>query len=234
MPRARFHLYLSLLLLALAAGLTAPPVVDLTVAAWFHDGGATWPWVHEHRQPWLGLYEYGTLPTWVMVIAAGALLVLSARLPRLARQRRRLVIIVLAVVLGPGLAINAGLKEYWGRPRPNRVQQFGQSEHFHPWWRPSRTEGQRSFASGHVSMAFALLAGTLTIESRRRRRWATAAAAAYGSLMIAARVVAGAHWISDALLSAALTYLIVSLLLLLPDREAPATITAESAPRSAA
>ncbi len=235
MPQARFHLYLSLLLLALAAVLTAPPVVDLTVASWFYDGSAKWPWVHERRQPWLAMYEYGTLPTWVMVIGAAVLLLLSLRVPRLIRQRRRLVIIVLAVLLGPGLAINAGLKEYWGRPRPNRVQQFDQVEHFHAWWQPSRTEGHRSFASGHVSMTFALLAGTLTIESRRRRRLATAAATAYGCIMIAARVVAGAHWLSDALLSATLTYMIVSLLLALPDREAnvgPAT--AESMPHSAA
>jgi membrane-associated phospholipid phosphatase len=84
-------------------------------------------------------------------------------------------------------------------------------------------------------MAFALLAGTLTIEHRRRRQWATAAATAYGGLMIAARVVAGAHWMSDALIAALLTYLIISLLLYLPDREArTALVTAESVPRSAA
>lgn len=221
MPQRRFHLGLSLTLLVLAALLTAPPVVDLTVAAWFYDAGDAWGWVHEHRQPWLGMYEVGCWPTWAMCLGAAATLLVSVIFGKVIGTRRRLVIMVLAVVLGPGLVINLGLKENWGRPRPNRVEQFGKDAPFQAWWQPGDADGHHSFASGHVSMAFALLAGTLTIESTRRRRAATGAAVAFGALMIAARVIAGAHWLSDAVISAALTYLVVSLLLYLPETRSP-------------
>ncbi len=235
MSRRRFHLCLSLFLLGLAAALTAPPAVDLTVAAWFYNATQPWPWTYEYRQPWRAMYEFGCWPTWIMAFGAVGLLIASSMVPKLAISRRRVAIIVLAVALGPGLVINLGLKENWGRPRPNRVEQFGKDAPFQAWWQPGNTRDSHSFASGHVSMTFALLAGTLTIENRHRRRWATAAAVAFGLLMVAARVISGAHWLSDAAISSALTYLVVSLLLYLPaPHPHPTGAIAESGPQIAA
>jgi hypothetical protein len=58
-------------------------------------------------------------------------------------------------LIGPGLTSNLLLKENWGRPRPNSVQQFAGTAPFEPWWRPSDAcKRNCSFVSGEASQAF--------------------------------------------------------------------------------
>jgi hypothetical protein len=57
--------------------------------------------------------------------------------------------------VGPGLTANLVLKENWGRPRPNSVEQFAGNAPFQPWWRPSQScQRNCSFVSGEASQAF--------------------------------------------------------------------------------
>ena len=87
------------------------------------------------------------------------------------------VFLVGSFLLGPGLTSNLLLKENWGRPRPNFVQQFAGSETFQPWWHPSSAcKRNCSFVSGEASSGLldgrtglAYPAANKALRPRRRR-----------------------------------------------------------------
>jgi len=72
-------------------------------------------------------------------------------------------------LIGPGVAANLVLKENWGRPRPNGVQQFAGTADFQPWWRPSDASKRNCcFVSGEASEAFWTVAPATLAPPRRR------------------------------------------------------------------
>jgi len=143
--------------------------------------------------------------------------------------RRACALIILTLALGPGLLVNGMLKPVWGRPRPHQVQAFGGSRSYQPWWQPGNFGGGKSFSSGHTAMGFVLVAGVFLVPSRRpswRRGLALGGALAYGSLVGVARVVQGAHFLSDVLWSGILICFTVATLqavlpAMLPSDRAP-------------
>ena len=105
---------------------------------------------------------------------------------------------LLALLLGPGVLVNMTFKEYWGRPRPHQVEEFGGSREFRPPVIPCfDCRSGHSFVSGHASMGFILFAVALVY---RRRRWIWIAGGA-GSAIGLARVAMGGHFLSDVVFS---------------------------------
>jgi len=222
MRSCQFHLALALGLLVAACAISAIPAVDMHVSQCFFDAQHNPPWVLTH-EPWVQeLYRYGPIPAWIMAIGAAVAFFVK----QWQSQRRRFLILVLAVLLGPGLIVNWTLKPLWGRARPVDTVQFGGEHPYQAWYQPAgpTSDVGHSFVSGHVSMAFVLIAGGLVLP-KRRRRWRytiVTAAVLYGLLMAAARMAKGAHWPSDVMIAAALTYLVIAVLLtLLPIHEQP-------------
>lgn len=122
---------------------------------------------------------------------------------------RKLGLVLLALALGPGLVVNALLKEHWGRARPVQIDLFGGERAFTPAFVPS-SQGGGSFSSGHAAAAFHWL--TLArLAKRHRRLWLTAALA-YGSLIGLARIAAGAHYLSDVITSFFIVWIIALIL----------------------
>ncbi|MCC2095249.1 MAG: phosphatase PAP2 family protein [Hyphomicrobiales bacterium] len=134
---------------------------------------------------------------------------------------RGLVFAALAMALGPGLLVNIGLKDHWGRPRPVHVQEFGGPSAFRPWW---RTDGSClkncSFVSGEVAGAF-WLAAPASLAPPPARSAAMLAALAIGAITAAGRVAFGGHFLSDAIFAALFTLLICQLLYLMLMRKPP-------------
>lgn len=113
------------------------------------------------------------------------------------RWQRRAVALLAVVVLGLGLVVNAGLKEFWGRPRPQVVGPFGGPLPFTPVWQPTKLcHSNCSFVSGHAATGFALIALGLTAAPARRRRW-LGIGIATGGLIGLGRVLQGGHFASD-------------------------------------
>lgn len=113
----------------------------------------------------------------------------------------------ITLTLGAGLITNMGLKEYWGRPRPKQVIEFGGKHEYRPFWHPNfhtRHDPQRSFPSGHVAMGFYFL--SLYLVGKRynnvplKRSGLFLVAFLGGGLMIA-RIAQGGHFFSDVLFS---------------------------------
>lgn len=126
--------------------------------------------------------------------------------PRAQRLRsfRPLVFVVLALAIGPGLLVNAVLKEHWGRARPVAVAEFGGDKMFTPALViADQCRGNCSFVSGDASAAFATLA--LALLARRRRVLWTGAALAFGCAASAQRVMNGSHFLSDVVFAALIT-----------------------------
>ena len=112
---------------------------------------------------------------------------------------------VLSGALGPGLLVNSGFKEQWQRARPYEVENFGGPSQFtRAGVMTDQCNNNCSFVSGHVSCGF-FFASLMLVHPRRRRAWAVAGCTA-GVLIGFARMADMAHWLSDALWAAPITW----------------------------
>jgi membrane-associated PAP2 superfamily phosphatase len=123
-----------------------------------------------------------------------------------------IVFLLATLTLGPGLLVNVGLKNHWGRPRPGHIMQFGGDQHFVAWWNP-RGECQKncSFVSGEISTAFWTIAFA-ALAPLQWRALAYGAAFTFGIAISLIRMMTGGHFLSDAIFAGVLTFLIIWLM----------------------
>ncbi len=108
------------------------------------------------------------------------------------------VFLLLALALGPGLAVNTLFKDHWGRARPSQVLEFGGSQSFTAAPLPATScDRNCSFVSGHAAVGFGLIAFGFLGTDRRRRRLIGSGAVAAGAAIGLARIAQGAHFLSD-------------------------------------
>jgi lipid A 4'-phosphatase len=133
---------------------------------------------------------------------------------------RKLAYVVLATALSAGLVTNFILKDHWGRARPLQIEQFGGDKQLTPAWEISnQCRKNCSFVGGDVSFAFCLLAPALLVT--RRRKLAVIAVCLFGTIVALGRIAAGAHFLSDCVIGALLTMLIVLISYKATDEEKP-------------
>jgi membrane-associated PAP2 superfamily phosphatase len=188
------------------------PSLDLRIAAPFHDiaignnkfGMRIYP-------PVMAARDIGLWIVTVFVALPLAAFVLKLVLPRrrLIIPARAIIFLVVTMALGPGVLVNGVLKDYWGRPRPIDVQQFGGDQHFVAWWdRRGDCPANCSFVSGDVSGAFWTLAPA-ALAPPQVRVIAYGAALTFGAGMAALRIVSGGHFFSDTAFAGVFTFLII-------------------------
>ena len=192
--REKWALALVALFFLAAVVFTAWPGIDLAVARLFFRDGR---WLASDHA---GVEGFRRLAS-IVVFGVPAAAVLLASLARLIGRReggRAALVLVLSLALGPGLIVNVGFKDHWGRARPSQIVEFGRDRAFTPALMPAN-ECRRncSFASGEVAMGFGLM--TLGLLVRRRRWLAMLPGAALGTVMAVARMAAGGHFLSDAI-----------------------------------
>jgi membrane-associated PAP2 superfamily phosphatase len=181
--------------------------LDLRVAGRFYTPGQGWP--HGSDQPWSFLYHYGVVPAWVLALSALGVFLASLGRARMRSHRRGAIFLVLVMAIGPGVVVNDIYKENWGRPRPKDLTVFGgQRDYVEPLVKGPREHGE-SFASGHAATGFYLLTPYFLLRRRSPRRAAgvLALGLVYGSLMGLARIIQGAHFLSDVLWALGFVYL---------------------------
>lgn len=170
-------------------------------------------WFLGKRQPWQWLYDFGPIPG--IVLALGALLawVFCLMRPKRRHLHRYFLVIVLTAVIGPGILINGVLKPYWGRPRPRQVQEFGGQWPYRHFYQPGIPGRGHSFTCGHCSMGFLFFS---LVAFRRKNVWVAAAGgltgAVLGGLLAVARMVQGAHFLSDVLWSLGIVLMVIIVL----------------------
>lgn len=147
---------------------------------------------------WQGLYAIGNLSAVLGAVLALILILLSWIKKTSYSFRLKNFYIIMVIVLGPGLVVNAVLKDHWGRPRPREVVEFSGQYQYQPPLVASN-QGKHSFVCGHCSASYCLFAFYFIL--RKRQTLALGLSIGYGLLMGVARMSAGGHFASDVLWS---------------------------------
>jgi membrane-associated PAP2 superfamily phosphatase len=200
-----------ILLFGLSAVFLASPA-DLAMEHWFWSSADGWRLANDPVVQFL--YHYGTWPAAVVGIGGALLWAASVLTGRLRRTRPLALFLSLLLIVGPGLIINVGFKDHFGRSRPRQTSEFGGNQPYRALGELGPRDGGKSFPSGHASMGFYWL-GLLIYFWKRRRNLALAFGALgliHGLLMGCCRMAQGGHWPSDILWSAGFVYLTAWLL----------------------
>lgn len=108
-------------------------------------------------------------------------------------------------LIGPGLVVNAGLKSYWGRARPDQIEAFGGAKVFSPALVPSdQCMSNCSFTSGEAASTMALAIAILLFVHRVRGRlsmWPLVAVSILVLVGSGLRIAFGRHFLSDVVFS---------------------------------
>ncbi|MCH9644919.1 MAG: phosphatase PAP2 family protein [Gammaproteobacteria bacterium] len=118
--------------------------------------------------------------------------------------------IISVFALGPGLIVNLILKNHSGRPRPYTTNLYGGQLQFKkPWQFSHECSRNCSFASGECSTAFAFFALLFLIKKKRLKLIAATIISMNFILTSYIRLAMGGHYLSDIVIGALLTYLVM-------------------------
>ena len=202
----------ALLAVALVAAIvfSAFPDIDLWMSGLFYrpDGG------FYLKDAWWAVAIYDSIPIIAITVGVGSLLFLIGNLARKRQvgplSNRFLLFMLAALAVGPGLVVNAGFKDNWGRARPRDVTEFSGEKQFTPALQPTdQCERNCSFVAGHPSVVFWLAALGFAVAARKRRNRVFAAAAALGLVAGFGRIVQGGHFLSDVIFSGLSVFAVV-------------------------
>lgn len=193
---------LSLLFLSL-------PAVDLAVASMFTGPNGGFPGAQDpilKALRFLGLAQTRIVVALILLGFVGKLIA-----PRQVAwiSSRALLFLAATLAVGPGLLVNAFLKEYWGRPRPIEIEVFGGADAFMRAWVPGGTCASNcSFVSGEASSSFWMLAVALVVP-RIWRVEAIVAALMWALIISVNRMIFGGHFLSDVMLAWSLDLVVI-------------------------
>jgi hypothetical protein len=126
---------------------------------------------------------------------------------------RYFLLVLLTSIIGAGFLVNTVLKPYCGRPRPSQVREFGGHYVYRHVLDPGIPGKGESFPSGHSTMGFVFISLVYFRRKSPMIAWLGGLAGlTYGSLISAARVVQGAHFVTDCFWSLGVLWLTATVL----------------------
>jgi membrane-associated PAP2 superfamily phosphatase len=203
--------------------------LDLQAAGLFYhpeNPDSLWP----QSDFWLWSFFYQGVPVLAAILVLGSLFILiySSLRGKLVQYKLAAGCVLLTILLGPGLLVNAIFKDHWCRPRPNQIIEFGgHMQHIPPLMIGESRKGE-SFPAGHPSVGFSLAIFWLLLRGRKPRLAITMLVTALtaGALMGIGRMAAGGHFLSDVLWSGFFSvfaaYMVFYYILRVPQRRAAA------------
>lgn len=189
------------------------PAIDLWAAGlfWRPDSG----FVFKHSGFAVAFYEGIRILTPILIAALVILLAIAVvrRARPFGMGVAGILYLMLVFGLGPGLLVNATLKDNWGRARPSQITEFGGARQFTPAFVVSDQCGHNcSFVAGHPAMVFGFFGVALLLRDRRRRALAIAAVTAVGALAGLGRMMQGGHFLSDVVFAGVFVFAVAWLL----------------------
>jgi lipid A 4'-phosphatase len=171
------------------------------------------------KDSWWAVAIYDSIPIIAITVGVGSLLALMYNLARKEQagtfSNRFLLFVLAALAVGPGLVVNAGFKDNWGRARPRDVTEFAGDRQFTPALQPTdQCDRNCSFVAGHPSVVYWLAALGFAVAAGRRRNRIFAAAAALGLIAGFGRIVQGGHFLSDVIFSGLAVFAVIWVLAL--------------------
>lgn len=152
-------------------------------------------------------YDWGEYPALTVAVGSLVLLLGSFFSKKGSKWRIPALYLLLTFVVGSGLITNAILKEYWGRPRPKQVEEFGGEHTFRPYYSPNLTATAplKSFPCGHCTTGFYFFS-LVFLGRRLKKPWVSRSgwclAWGLGLALSASRIFQGGHFLSDTLVGA--------------------------------
>jgi lipid A 4'-phosphatase len=204
--RSALAVYVALTALTLAV-FAIWPELDLTVARYFfHSGG-----FFGDNSLGRSAREFFRVTPFV-VLAAYAALWLAKRSGaklRWAPTGRAVIFLIATIAIGPGLIVNLGLKDHWGRPRPYQTRDFSGQDPFTPWYElDGACKRNCSFVSGEAATGFWMVAPASVLPPPWRAP-AIVVAFAFGAGASLLRLAFGGHYLSDVLLGGLITLVVI-------------------------
>jgi lipid A 4'-phosphatase len=219
---------------ALVAVVFAVTPLDIAVARVFFRPDAADHWAFGKQWPWSSLYRLGPVIT-LGLFVLGLLALMIGRVRRDEFSRVNGVFLLLGVLIGPGLMINAALKDHWDRPRPRDLVEFGGTLQYTP--APLPAAAGEPFPSSDCLAGF-LYASGWWMWRRRRPVWAGSSLAlglGLGFTLGLDRMAAGDYFLSEviwsALLALGLAHVLYYHVLRLPAHEGASATLDEPAAR---
>jgi membrane-associated phospholipid phosphatase len=122
-----------------------------------------------------------------------------------AGELRKIALVMSTLALATGVIVNMLLKQYWGRPRPFRIEELGGEQTFVlPGTISDQCVTNCSFVSGEASGAAWLFTFLLFVP--KGWRWPVGMAiAVYAGFFSGLRIAFGRHFLSDVVISALIT-----------------------------
>jgi lipid A 4'-phosphatase len=181
--------------------------LDISAAGAFFHPGRDDVWPVSGERLWSLLYRVTPWITGSFAVLSVVLIIIGLVRENAKRLRLYGLFILLCVVIGPGLLINAVFKDHWGRPRPRQIVEFGGKFDYVRPFVPARTSG-KSFPCGDSSVGFLFSAGWWVWRRSHPRRAAASLATglALGTTLGIGRMAAGAHFLSDVIWSGLIVY----------------------------
>jgi lipid A 4'-phosphatase len=199
----RFSYVAGLIAALVLAAFVLCPRLDLTVSGWFAIPGHGFIWQDARllqALSWLAYYGARALG---VLLAAGGIAALLLRRPFVGFSAKAWLFLLLGLLLGPGLVANVVFKDHWGRARPREITEFGGKAAYSSPLVMQQGRGKNgSFVSGDAAFGFFLPSFAYAVPLRRSRRvfWG---GMILGAVFGLARVISGAHFLSDVLFAAA-------------------------------
>jgi membrane-associated PAP2 superfamily phosphatase len=186
------------------------PGLDLAVASFFHEIGVRDSMPRLYRAIEVARSFEPAVTTLAIAPAIVAVIVkMFWPKRRTVMSGRAALFLILTLVLGPGLLVNAVLKDHWSRPRPGMVTTLGGDMDFKPWWDPrGACRANCSFVSGETSSAVWLAAPALLVPVPWRYA-ALGGVVVYACVIAFMRLLLGGHFLSDVIFAAIFTGLVI-------------------------
>lgn len=188
------------------------PGVDIAISDLFYRTGDGFFLAQEPALKALRRSSSYVMGLILLAAIAGVVMRILTRSEKRTVCARRCGFLLAGLALGPGLVVNSWLKGSWGRARPIQTDLFGGDALFSPAWQVSNgCEHNCSFVSGEASSA-AWMVASLMLLPPAWRRWAVAPVITYAVALSLNRLAFGGHYLSDILLSWAITALVLAVL----------------------
>ncbi|MBU2168160.1 MAG: phosphatase PAP2 family protein [Alphaproteobacteria bacterium] len=152
--------------------------------------------------------------TWVMGLVLLGLIIVAVRGGWTRRhEARKALFLIGGLALASGLVVNAVFKASWGRARPIQIETFGgEAEFTRAWAIADQCASNCSFVSGEASSAAWIAAAAVVMTPQPWRAVLIPVAFAYAAALSFNRLLFGGHFLSDIVLSWAITALVLCLL----------------------
>lgn len=197
------------LTMVLSAYFVLLPGVDLAVSDLFHDPALGFM---ATTDPLLRALRKSS--SWVMGLMLLGLIVVAVRGWWTGwREAKKALFLISGLALASGLVVNGLFKASWGRARPIQIEAFGgEAEFTRAWLVTDQCAANCSFVSGEASSAAWIAAVAVVMTPQPWRAILIPAAFAYAAALSFNRLLFGGHFLSDIVLSWAITALVLCLL----------------------